>query len=296
MNGVDQTGSNSRFSRGVRSALSCLTMPLGNLLGVSIEDLSTESRRQIGLVLILPGIEGRSSLNMNLARGLNDAGLPAAIEIEDWTTGRRWLSLYHLRSTHWHRLAAARLSQRIARYQDAYPGRPIFLIGHSGGSGVTAEALLALPAERSITGAIFLASALSAAYDLQPVLERVDTRLWAVRSWLDWLQLGIGTTLVGTFDGRHSPSAGMIGFRCLRSRSNQNPTDHSTLRADQLVEATRSRAAERYEDLPFRWTMLKSWNLGGHWGCVNRVFVADYLAPRLCHAAGWQTAALQEQP
>jgi pimeloyl-ACP methyl ester carboxylesterase len=296
MNGLDRTDSHARFSRGVRSALSCLTMPLGNLLGVSIEDLSTESRRQIGLVLILPGIEGRSSLNMNLARGLNDAGLPAAIEIEDWTTGRRWLSLYHLRSTHWHRLAAARLIERIVRYQDTYPGRPIFLIGHSGGSGVTAEALLALPAERSITGVIFLASALSAAYDLQPVLERVDTRLWAVRSWLDWLQLGIGTTLVGTFDGRHSPSAGMIGFRCMRSRSNRNPTDHSTLRADELVETTRSRADERYEDLPFRWTMLTSWNLGGHWGCVNRVFVADYLASRLCHAAGWQTAAFQEQP
>lgn len=263
-------------------------MPLGNWLGLKVDDLSTEVRRQVGLVLILPGIEGRSSLNINLARGLDDAGLPAAIEIEDWTTGRRWLSLYHLRSAHWHRQAAARLVTRIAQFQESYPGRPIFLIGHSGGSGVSAEALQLLPAERSVTGVIFLASALSASYDLAPILQRIDTRLWSFGSWLDWLQLGLGTTLVGTFDGRHTPSGGMLGFSRMRTnRLHRAGIEPHNQAIDNL--------ADRYEERPFCWQMFRSGNLGGHWGCVNRLFVAEYLAPLLCQAAGW-TPRTQGEP
>lgn len=288
MSGGGRPARQSRLLHGLGSALSCLTMPLGNWFGLEVDDLSTEVRRQVGLVLILPGIEGRSSLNMNLARGLDDAGLPAAIEIEDWTTGRRWLSLYHLRSAHWHRQAAMRLAARIADFQDTYPGRPIFLIGHSGGSGVSAEALQSLPAERSVTGVIFLASALSASYDLTPVLQRIDTRLWSFGSWLDWLQLGLGTTLVGTFDGKHLPSGGMLGF--WRMRSNRSQQSSARPRGPVC-----DRVAERYEERPFCWAMFRSGNLGGHWGCVNRLFVADYLAPLLCQTAGWKRLTEDEQ-
>ena len=61
-----------------------------------------------GLVLILPGMEGRSFLNLSIMAGLLDAGLPYAMEIADWTTGWTFLAIYHLRA--WER------NRRVARH------------------------------------------------------------------------------------------------------------------------------------------------------------------------------------
>ena len=76
-----------RFWRGFVCSLSFLVLPMGRLCcGRWIKRMEPE-RLDRGLVLILPGMEGRSFLNVSLMAGLLDAGLPYAMEILDWTTG-----------------------------------------------------------------------------------------------------------------------------------------------------------------------------------------------------------------
>ncbi len=83
-----------------------------------------------GLVLILPGIEGRSFLNVSLMAGLLDAGLPYAMEIVDWTTGHFLLLIYHLRAWKRNHRVARQIADRVIEYRRQYPGRPVWLIGH----------------------------------------------------------------------------------------------------------------------------------------------------------------------
>ena len=42
-----------------------------------------------GLVIALPGIEGRSKLNEDICRGLDEGGVSWAIELYDWTSDRK---------------------------------------------------------------------------------------------------------------------------------------------------------------------------------------------------------------
>ena len=74
-----------RFSRGGLSVLGDLVHPLGRFTGKLLHHLRTPERLQHGLVLVLPGIEGESCINHNIAHGLADGGVSSAIEIFDWT-------------------------------------------------------------------------------------------------------------------------------------------------------------------------------------------------------------------
>jgi len=59
---------------------------------------------------------------------------------------------------------AEKLAIRIYEYQRAYPQRPVFLVGHSGGSGVAVfalESLSRLRDARPVDGAILIASSVS---------------------------------------------------------------------------------------------------------------------------------------
>src|SRR3954449_1783769 len=88
----------SRTCRGIQSAILGWAFPLGgwwlgDRFGTAPQELLTE-----GLVLVLPGVEGRGPLNWSIARGLLDGGWRGAILIRDWTTGWWPLFAYHLRA------------------------------------------------------------------------------------------------------------------------------------------------------------------------------------------------------
>lgn len=232
--------------------------PLGWFVrGQFIRRLEPE-RLDRGLVLILPGIEGRSFLNIAILQGLLDGGVPYALDIVDWTTGNKFLALYHLRSRRRNLKVAEQLAQRIVEYQRDYPGRPVWIIGHSGGGGMALWTTLALPAETQLTGLILLAAAISPRYDLSPVLTKLERGLWAFSSYLDCLFTGIGTTIFGTLDGRHGPAVGMVGFH------------------EAVVIGVSSVRQHRYHP-----RYISQFNLGGHFGCVHRVFIAENVAPIL---------------
>lgn len=250
-----------RFSRGSLSFLSAWLWPLGRWWCSGIADLDTPDRRRRGYIIVLPGIESRSCIEFQLARGLNDGGIGAAIDVHDWTTGFWPLFLYHLRSEKLHRKAAREIAAKIGSYQTEYPGRPVSLIGYSGGAGVALWTLEALPPERKVAVTILLAAAVSPTFDLAPAASRSECGIRNYYSTLDIAFLGAGLLLLGTIDGRHRIAAGAVGFRV---DNNQPQVD--------------------LKQFPYHWKMLQCGNFGGHFGYANRLFAAEYLGPELKEA------------
>src|SRR5438552_1321386 len=126
----------ARTWRGAQSAFAGLVSPLGGWWLSNVEGCRDARRLTQGLVLVLPGIEGRSPFNLSIARGINDAGIGAATIVHDWTTGFWPMFLFNLRASQRNRRQAEAVARVIVEYQDAFPGRPVHLIGHSGGGAI----------------------------------------------------------------------------------------------------------------------------------------------------------------
>jgi alpha-beta hydrolase superfamily lysophospholipase len=216
-------------------------------------------------VLVLPGIEGQSLLNHSIVRGLADAGVRSAIEIFDWTTGVILLFLYHLRGSRRNKAQSEKIASRIVAYQREYPGRPVHLVGHSGGGAMAILALERLPADVKIASAILLLAGISPEYNLARALAHVEHGIFNFHSRFDMFFLGAGTVVAGTMDSQHSVSAGMVGFR----------------RPAELDADERTLYEHRLRQIPFRASMIADFNFGGHMGVSNRVFVARHVAPLL---------------
>ena len=241
---------------------------LAALLTTGCSDLSqyrTAERLAHGYVLILPGVEGKSWLNRSILKGLADGGVPSAIEIHDWTFGG-WLTVpFNLRAEERNRGEARRIAHRIMRYQDQYPGQPVHLIGHSGGGGIAVYTLDALPSNRQITAAILLGPALAPDYDLRRAFKRTRSGIWNYYSPYDVGFLRLGTTVMGTIDGRHTSSAGAVGFT--------QPWG--------LDREDRRLYGSRLRQQGYTPKMAESGHRGGHTGWAKRSFVAEWLAPVL---------------
>lgn len=245
--------------------LQCCVLAVAALCmsGCATTDLATADRMAHGLVVVLPGIEGRGPLNIDVARGLDEGGVHYGIEIFDWGTGSAAGLLIHLTDLQRNMAQARRLAQRIEQYQRAYPGRPVHLLGHSGGAGVALLVLEALPSYSRITSAILLAAAISPQYDLRLALQRTQYAIYSFYCPQDWGFLGVGTGIFGTIDRAHGPAAGAVGFRL----------------PDGLDEAGRRLYELRLRQIPWSLQMWRAGHHGGHLGWANRRFVRTWLAP-----------------
>ncbi len=221
--------------------------------------LKSAQRLRYGMVFVLPGIEGSSIFSRNVAIGLSDGGVRSAIEVFDWTgiplVGN--LSLYsrNLRQ-------AAELADRIKAYQAEHPGRPVHVIGHSGGGGIAVLALEALPPQNRIDQAILLAPALSPEYNLTRALRRTRAGILNLYSEKDVSLLKVGTTIMGAIDRERGPAAGAIGFAL--------PED--------LNARGRSVYAERLRQVRWQPRLKKLGASGTHLGWASRKFARMYLA------------------
>lgn len=227
-----------------------------------LDALRSAERLAQGLVIVLPGIEGYSRLNRRLARGLAQGGIPHAIEIYDWTFGKLW-QLWSLRSRRRHIEQATILASRISEYQNQYPGRPVHLVGHSGGGAMIAFTLEVLEPTRKISSGIMLVPALSPDYDLRTAVSRTERGLWNYCTHGDLFFLGAGTLLCGTADGKHCIAAGNVGFS--------------------ETALARARVSEQalLRNVPYRWEMFRTGHTGGHLSVTRVGFIAQVVAPQL---------------
>lgn len=253
-----------RFWRDMLTIVAVLAMPL--LGGCTPARQITPSRLDRGYTIILPGIEGTSFLNTSVAKGLVDGGWPGAVEVYDWTAGSVLLFPVNLRAYERNRDKARRIAEKITEYQDKHPGRPVHIIGHSGGGGVAVLAVEALPPGRQITSALLLAPAISPTYDLRRALRHTEYGIWNFYSRHDVGFLKAGTTVLGTIDGQHTSAAGAVGF--------QMPWG--------LDEEDRRLYAAKLRQQAYSRKMADSGHTGGHVGWANRRFVAEWLCPIMC--------------
>ena len=224
--------------------------------------LSAE-RLNKGLVVVLTGIEGRSRLNEDICRGLDEGGVDWGIELYDWTPSiplKQVLALYSQRAQARNRAQAEKLVGRIIRYQMAYPRRPVVLVGQSGGAAIAAWTAEGMPSNRPLDGVIMLAPSLSPGYMLDQALLNTRRGIVNFYSARDLFFLALGTTVAGTMDGEHTQSAGRAGFE---------------------VPTAGGRPACYDKLFQIAWTskMAETGNLGIHLSSGGARFVAAYVAP-----------------
>jgi len=193
------------------AALAAATLAAGGC--GSNEGFLTEERLDRGLVIILPGIEGESELNRDIRRGLVAGGVFQALPIHRWgrpipLVGPAINQVDFIGN----RLSGIGVANLIRNYQDSHPGRPVHIVGHSGGGGVAVFAAEALPEDRKIEGLILLSASISSAYDLTKAAKRCRKGIVNFFNPKDAGLLGVGTIVMGTVDGTHGPSSGLIGF------------------------------------------------------------------------------------
>jgi len=224
--------------------------------------ISSPARQSQGYVVVLPGIEGASYLNRNIARGLADGGVPSTIEVYDWTVGTLLFPV-NLRLYWRNEHEAKTIARKIMAYQDQFPGRPVHLIGHSGGGGIAILALEQLPQNRQVTSAILLAPAVAPDYDLRRALRRTQAGIWNYYSPYDVGFLRAGTLIMGTIEGKHVSAAGCVGF----------------VEPWGLDAEDRRLYSQRLHQQRYTSKMADSGHMGSHTGWANRTFVASWLAP-----------------
>jgi pimeloyl-ACP methyl ester carboxylesterase len=257
--------------------LMMLMCPFVSLLaaGCNRQQYVSDERLTHGWVLVFTGIEGRSTFNEAIVRGLAEGGVDSAIELVDWTSrvpGPGYL--YNLRAEDRNRRKAAELADRVIQYRIRYPGRPVVLIGQSGGGAMAVWTAEAIPFGQKVDGVICLAATLSPEYMLDIALEKSSRGIVNFYSRNDWLFLGLGTELAGTMDGQHSSSAGRVGF--------------STPRAGGAPPCY-----DKLFQVAWHEKMLGAGHYGGHLSSGASDFVARFVAP-LVMADKWNQQLIGE--
>ena len=226
----------------------------------------TAGRLDKGMVYVLPGIEGRSPLNESIRNGIVEGNVPYAVKIYSWGS---WLGpFYNLRAQDRNYKKAGEIAIAIEEYQKQFPGRPVFLIGQSGGGAMAVWAAEQLAPGHKVNGLILINAALSREYDLTLALKNSKLGIVNLYSDGDWFFLKAGTTLLGTMDGLHETSAGKEGFII--------PIDIPQI----------------YNSLfQIYWTeeMVSSGHYGGHLSSSSQDFIKKFVAP-LILAKHWTPA------
>ena len=215
--------------------------------------------------IILPGIEGPSLCAKGIIAGLRQTHPNSTYEVFDWTTGHAYRMLYHARAWNRNYSMAGVLAEHIVTLQNQEPFRPIIVIGHSGGGGVTIVALEQLPPGYRIHQAILLAPDLSPEHSLVNSLDHTLVGIDVFHSPLDFLVLGVGTIAVGTIDRARLPAAGMVGFYPPRG----------------LDEGSQFLYASKLHQHTYQPSMSLTGHFGGHFTCTLPEFVNRYVSPVL---------------
>jgi pimeloyl-ACP methyl ester carboxylesterase len=215
-----------------------------------------------GVVIQVGGVGGIGFMSASTRYALPRAGLPHEIRDFVWTHGKGHVFL-DLQDTRHCLSKAQELADQIRKIKEDQPGRPVYLMAHSGGCALSLAAAEMLP-DRTIERIILLSAAVSPTYDLRPALKATNYGIISFYSRKDHLILGWGTKHFGTMDRYYGPSAGYVGFSV---PTNLGPDDR-------LLYA-------RLVQLPWYPKLILEGNSGGHNGSVMPGFLAKEVVPWL---------------
>lgn len=244
----------------MKFAIAVIALPL---VLVGLPACQDPARRpDVGLIYMLPGIEG-GEWSMSFARNaFRDAGVVSDIRMFDWKRPLRPLS--NLLDYEGNLERAREVAADIATYHAENPDGTIDIVGYSGGGGLAVMVAEALPAGFPLRNVILVQAAVSEDYDLTKALRRIDGHLINLHCDSDWFVLGVGTNVFGTMDRRNATSAGKSGF--IIERAVPDP-------------AQRRKLLQR----PWDWEMLRVGHIGDHFSIItygwNKRYVAPYLLP-----------------
>jgi len=222
----------------------------------------TSERLDAGLVVILPGIEGESGTNQNIRDGLDSAGIDHSLQIWHWGRPIPLVGMV-LNQVDFigNYIAAERLAQRIVKYQDEHPDRPVHIIGHSGGGGIAIFIASAMPEGREVTGVILLSASISSNHDITKALQHCSSGIVNFYNKNDGVLLGLMTTFLGNVGGAHGPSAGLLGF----TLPNESASDEKRLAYQKLYQ------------VPMTGGMVAGST--AHFAATQPSFVSSYVSP-----------------
>lgn len=192
-----------------------LAIPAAGCKDMLNADYTQPPQAQHGMVYILPGIQGVDFHYKNIRKGLLGAGINCGIMIHPWGSQIPGLNLLvNETDVKGDRQWGRKIAEDIVAYRQQYPGRPVFLIGQSGGAGVSvfaAEALAEMNAE-PVTGIVLLDASVSSDYNLSQALSKSQRGIVNFYNLRDVALLKVGTQMFGNVDGGHGDSAGRTGF------------------------------------------------------------------------------------
>ncbi len=246
--------------RNVGCLLWVLVLVAGTMGGCARVDYTTADRYDRGLVLCVGGAGGVTGEANRVRKGLNDGGVDWALEKFKWS---RYNALKDQTDIKANKLKAKELAKRVQSYRRDYPGRQVYLVGVSAGTGLVVWALEELPAGEKADGAVLLASSLEAKYDLSRAMENVAGQIYSFYSRVDPI-LRLGVPLVGSVDrSRTLAIGGADGFKVPTNADNYT---------QKLYEKKLSQRS---------WQPGDVWqgNAGGHLGTTNPAFVRKRIAP-----------------
>jgi pimeloyl-ACP methyl ester carboxylesterase len=215
-----------------------------------------------GTVFVVGGVGGLDPIQACAPWALPRAGVPHHIEVFTWTHGKCRL-LRDLQDTRYLLEQSERLAVAVREVQGREPGQPIYLLGHSAGTGLILAAAEKLP-PASVERIILLSAALSPCYDLRGALRATRRELVSFNSTFDRFCLDWCTSLFGTVDRVYGPAAGLDGF--------QIPPD---------LDDEGRRLYQRLVQLPWRLEMVLKCTDGSHHGPCMPIFLAQRVAPWL---------------
>ena len=248
----DLLGTYSMRRLGIRSLRRMALAPVGRRCVLDLGAVQTPERYANGLCIVLPGIEGRSTINDCVVEGLVAGGFDGAIEVFDWPIPD-FLSFRNLWRLKRNILQTKKLAGRITDFCMHNTNAPVSLVAHSGGCGIGAFLLRQLP-DQTIDRVVFLAAALSRKFPIAPLAAKTNG-LWNFSSYWDFPTVGIATGILGTMDGPQALCAGAVGFA--------------------------EKSDKSIRECPYRFHFARSFNWGGHVGCANSAFVAKHVTPMI---------------
>ncbi len=184
-----------------------------------------------GLVVILPGIQGIDAHSHQIRSGLVRGGVHRAMVLQSWGKPIPGLGmLLNQIDPFGVRIDAMAIADKIMRYQEVFPDKPVHVIGHSGG-GALAVFIADSLADRlnagaaPIDGIVLLSPSISTIYDYTKATRACKVGILNCYNPNDTGLLGVGTTVMGNLDGWHGPAAGMLGFDSPNDLDSQEKKD-----------------------------------------------------------------------